>query len=52
MDLKAQKESFQGIWEKAGKPRTFEEIKALAESIAEGPSNTRYFPGLDPDDVQ
>jgi hypothetical protein len=37
VDLKAQKESFQGIWEKAGKPRTFEEIKALADSIVEGP---------------
>ena len=37
VDLKAQKESFQGIWEKAGKPRTFEEIKALADSIVDGP---------------
>jgi hypothetical protein len=37
VDLKAQKESFQGIWEKAGKPRTFEEIKALADNIIDGP---------------
>jgi hypothetical protein len=37
VDLKAQKESFRGIWEKAGKPRTFEEIKALADSIIDGP---------------
>jgi len=37
VDLKAQKESFRGIWEKAGKPRTFEEIKALADNIIDGP---------------
>jgi hypothetical protein len=37
VDLKAQKESFQGIWEKAGKPRTFEEIKALVDNIIDGP---------------
>jgi hypothetical protein len=37
VDLKAQKESFRGIWEKAGKPRTFQEIKALADNIIDGP---------------
>jgi hypothetical protein len=37
VDLKAQKESFQGIWEKAGKPRTFEEIKMLADNIIDCP---------------
>jgi hypothetical protein len=37
VDLRAQKESFRGIWEKAGKPRTFEEIKALADNIIDGP---------------
>lgn len=37
VDLKAMRDSFRGIWEKAGKPRTFEEIKNLADNIIDGP---------------
>lgn len=37
VDLKAMRESFHGIWEQAGKPRTFGDIKALADMIIDGP---------------
>jgi hypothetical protein len=33
VDLKAMRDSFKGIWEQAGKPRTFEEIKNLADNV-------------------
>ncbi len=37
VDLKAMRESFHGIWEQAGKPRNFGDIKALAATLIDGP---------------
>jgi len=37
VDLKAMRESFHGIWEQAGKPRTFGDIRAFADTIIDGP---------------
>jgi hypothetical protein len=37
VDLNAMKISFTEIWEKAGRPRSLEEIKSLADNIIDGP---------------
>jgi len=37
VDLNAMKISFTEIWEKAGRPRTLEEIRNLADNIIDGP---------------